>query len=94
MQAIGNEELERRFDEGEDITGFMDFSTARRPNAERMGLRGIGINVPESILQALDAAALRMGVSRAALINVWLAERIDEEADREARRVLVEARRT
>lgn len=36
MQAIGNEELERRFDEAEDITDYMDMSTARRPNQERL----------------------------------------------------------
>lgn len=29
------DELERRFDEGEDITNFMDTSTLCRPNQER-----------------------------------------------------------
>lgn len=32
MTTIGNEELERRFDDGEGITEFMDMSTMRRPN--------------------------------------------------------------
>ncbi len=32
MPLISNEELERRFDEDEDITSYMDMSIARRPN--------------------------------------------------------------
>lgn len=35
LEVVGNEELERRFDDGEDITNFMDASTLRRPNQER-----------------------------------------------------------
>lgn len=69
-QAISNDELERRFDEGEDIIEFMDLTTARRPNAECMGLKRISIDVPEHVLQALDTTAVRTGVTRAGDINV------------------------
>ena len=35
LKAAGNGRLERHFDEGEDITAYMDASTLRRPNQER-----------------------------------------------------------
>ena len=86
MATISNEKLERGFDEGEDITAFMDMSTARRPNQGRQPARRISMDVPESLVIGLDKAAARMGVNRQAVIKVWLTERLDEEAEREIRR--------
>lgn len=85
MAAISNEELERRFDGGEDITEFMDMSTLRRPNQERAARR-ISMDVPEEMVRGLDRAAERMGVNRQAVIKIWLTERLDQEAERELAR--------
>ena len=85
MKSISNDELEWRFDAGEDITPYMDFSTARHPNKERAARR-ISMDIPEDMVRGLDHAAARMGVNRQAVIKVWLSERLDEEADREDRR--------
>lgn len=87
MAAISNDELERRFDAGEDISGLMDMATVRRPNQERVAARRISMDVPEGLVRGLDRAAERMGVNRQAVIKVWLTERLDEEAEREARRM-------
>lgn len=88
MASISNEELERRFDEGEDITEFMDMSTFRRPNQEHVARR-ISMDVPEGIVRGLDAYAARTGVNRQAVIKIWLAERLDQEAERERARAAV-----
>lgn len=88
MEAISNEELERRFDEGEDITAFMDMSSARRPNLEHTSVH---LDMPVGMARGIDRAAARIGVSAEALINVWLAERLDEEDSRRAARTLVTA---
>ena len=85
MASIGNEELERRFDAGEDITEFMDMSTFRRPNQERAPRR-ISMDIPEDMVRGLDAYAARTGVNRQAVIKIWLAERLDQEAERELAR--------
>lgn len=85
MKSISNEELERRFDDGEDITGFMDLSTARRPNQEPVARR-ISMDVPEELVRGLDHAAKRMGINRQAVIKVWLTERLDQERERELAR--------
>ena len=85
MPKIHNEELERRFDAGEDITPYMDMSTARRPNRERVARR-ISMDVPEELVRGLDRYAERAGVNRQAVIKIWLTERLDQEADRELAR--------
>ena len=85
MARISNEELERRFDEGGDITEFMDLTTVRRPNQERAAKR-ISMDVPEEMVRRLDKAASRMGVNRQAIIKIWLTERLDQEAERELMR--------
>lgn len=87
MQAISDEEFERRFDAGEDITEYIDVSSASRPNQTRRAARRISMDVPESMVVGLDRAAERMGVNRQAVIKVWLTERLDQEAEREARRL-------
>ena len=85
MPRISNEELERKFDEGEDITTYMDMSTARRPNQERPARR-ISMDVPEEMVRGLDRYAARTGVNRQAVIKLWLTERLDQEAERELAR--------
>ena len=88
MARISNEELERRFDEGEDITEFMDLSTVRRPNREKPARR-ISMDVPEEMVRALDRYAARSGTNRQAVIKLWLTERLDQEAERELARAAV-----
>lgn len=87
MARIGNDELERIFDEGGDITEYMDLSTALRPNMEATQEQRVTLNITDDLAHGLDRAARRMGVSRQTVMKVWLSERLDEEADREARRV-------
>ena len=85
MSPISNEELESRFDNGDDITVYMEMSTVTRPNQERAARR-ISMDIPEEIVRGLDRAAKRMGVNRQAVIKIWLTERLDQETERELAR--------
>ena len=85
MAKISTKDLEAAFDAGDDITGHMDMTTARRPNQQRAARR-ISMDVPEELVLGLDRAAERMGVNRQAVIKVWLTERLDQEAERELAR--------
>ena len=87
MKDISSEELEERFDAGEDLTAYMDRETARRPNLEKGVAKRISIDMPANIVMGLDKAAARMGVNRQAVIKVWLSERLDLEEERERRRI-------
>lgn len=74
---ITSDEIDRLFDEGKDVIQYGDPETFERPN------KRINIDLPEPFLRRLDAYAAECGVTRQALVKVWLKERIDEE-DRKA----------
>jgi hypothetical protein len=66
-------EFERRFDEGQDITEFLDLGSARRPAQEH---KRVNVDFPVWIVQSLDKEARRLGVTRQSIIKVWIAERL------------------
>ena len=67
-------ELEQRFDAGEDITGELDLSQARRVNQEQ---KRVNVDFPVWMVHSLDREAKRLGVPRQSLIKVWVAERLE-----------------
>jgi len=67
-------ELDQRFDQGEDITGGLDLSGARRPGLEQ---RRVNVDFPSWMIDALDHEAKRLGVTRQSIIKVWIAERLE-----------------
>ncbi|MCO5162546.1 MAG: BrnA antitoxin family protein [Mesorhizobium sp.] len=67
-------EFEERFDAGEDVAEHVDWSKARRPNVES---RRVNIDFPAWVVQGLDQEARRLGVTRQALVKLWIAERLD-----------------
>ncbi|MCA9680470.1 MAG: hypothetical protein KDK53_20770 [Maritimibacter sp.] len=72
-KSITAAEFEARFDAGEDIAEYLDASTARRPNLEA---RRVNVDFPAWMVTGLDREAARLGVSRQALIKLWIAERL------------------
>lgn len=73
MKTIKSSELEERFDNGEDVTDYFDWSRARRPNLES---RRVNVDFPAWVVAGLDQEARRLGVTRQALIKMWIAERL------------------
>ncbi|MAF63912.1 MAG: type II toxin-antitoxin system BrnA family antitoxin [Pseudomonadota bacterium] len=71
------EEFDRMFDDGEDISEYLDFSTVRRPGLEA---KRVNVDFPGDVVSKLDRAAQRRGVSRQALIKMWIVEHLDNEA--------------
>jgi hypothetical protein len=68
-------ELDARFDAGEDIVEHLDVSQARRPGHAQ---RRITVDFPVWVIAALDQEAGRLGVTRQAVIKMWVAERLDQ----------------
>ncbi len=68
------EEFDRKFDDYEDITPFLDIYLAYRPENEP---QAITLNLPQWMLEAIDQQAKRLGVTRESIIKVWLAERLE-----------------
>ena len=74
--TITAEELDRRFDAGEDISEFLDWDNARRPGLKP---RRVNVDLPGWMISELDKQASLIGVTRQSIIKVWLSERIKRE---------------
>lgn len=68
------EKFDARFDRGEDVTSALDPANVRRPGHEQ---RRVNVDFPEWMIKSLDREAKRLGVSRQAVIKVWIAERLE-----------------
>jgi macrodomain Ter protein organizer (MatP/YcbG family) len=67
-------EFDKKFDNGEDITKYLDYSKARRPGREQ---KRVNVDFPVWMIQSLDREAERLGVPRQSVIKVWIAERLE-----------------
>ncbi|MFH1437320.1 MAG: CopG family antitoxin [Pseudomonadota bacterium] len=68
-------EFDKRFDEGRDISKYLDVSKARRPKQEQ---KRVNVDFPLWMIQLLDKEARRLGVPRQSIIKVWIAERLEK----------------
>lgn len=68
------EEFDTTFDEGQDVTSALDLDKARRPGQEQ---RRANVDFPVWMIEGLDREARRLGVTRQAVIKVWVAERLE-----------------
>jgi macrodomain Ter protein organizer (MatP/YcbG family) len=70
-------ELDKKFDDGEDITKFLDRARAKRPGREQ---RRVNVDFPAWMIERLDKEARRLGVTRQSIIKVWIADRLQKDA--------------
>ena len=70
-------ELDRRFDEGEDVSGVLDLGKARRPGQEQ---RRVNVDFPVWMIESLDRESNRLGITRQSIIKVWIADRLERKA--------------
>ncbi len=70
-------EFDQKFEQGEDVLDYLDLDKAKRPNLE---IRRVNVDFPSWVIQALDKEAKRLGISRQALVKVWIAERLERAA--------------
>jgi CopG antitoxin of type II toxin-antitoxin system len=66
-------EFERKFDEGEDISKYLDLSRARGSELEQ---KRVNVDFPAWMITQLDKEAKRLGVPRQSIIKLWVAERL------------------
>ena len=70
--------IDRKFDDGKDITSDLDLSQIKRPNQEQ---RRVNVDFPTWMIESLDKEASRLGVTRQSIIKVWLAERLEQRGN-------------
>lgn len=74
-QLLDEEQLEQRFDDGEEVLGHFDLD---HPVVEHHPVvqKRITLTMPDWIVEGLDEKAEELAISRNAVVNTWLAERI------------------
>jgi hypothetical protein len=68
--------FDKAFDDGVDITAFLDLDKAKRSNQH---IRRVNVDFPVWMIESLDKEAARIGVSRQSVIKVWIAERLQQQ---------------
>jgi len=68
-------EFNKKFDESEDISKYLDMSKARRLEQEQ---KRVNVDFPLWMVQLLDKEARCLGVPRQSIIKVWVAERLEK----------------
>lgn len=71
------DDFDKKFDDGEDISAFLEVSKAHRPEQEQ---KRVNVDFPLWMIHQLDKEAKRLGVPRQSIIKVWVAERLKKVA--------------
>lgn len=74
-------DIDKKFDEGKDISEYLDMSRAKRPGKEH---KRVNVDFPLWMIHLLDKEATRLGVPRQSIIKVWVAERLDKKSSKQA----------
>ena len=69
MKTITAKEFDEKFDNGEDITEYLDFSKAIRPNTLKTETKKVNVDFPEWVIESLDKEAKKIGVTRQSIIK-------------------------
>lgn len=70
------DELDKKFDTGEDITEYLELTEARRPGQEQ---KRVNVDFPIWMVRSLDKEAKRLGVPRQSLIKVLIAQHLEKQ---------------
>jgi hypothetical protein len=62
--------FDEKFDKGEDITRFLDLKNATV-------VQRVNVDFPSWMVDMLDREAIKLNVSRQAIIKMWIRERLD-----------------
>ena len=76
-KSISASEFDKKFDEGQDISSYLNFKELKKPGLEQ---RRVSVDFPVWMVQKLDSVARRLGVTRQSVIKVFISEKLKEES--------------
>ncbi len=82
--------FDAKFDSGKFVGDMVDWSSARRLN---LVSKRVNVDFPAWVVESLDSQARHLGVTRQALIRLWIAERLGRaqgEAERNWQLIVIE----
>jgi len=68
-------DFDKKFDEGQDISKYLDIPKARRSKQEQ---KRVNVDFPLWMIHLLDKEAKRLCVPRQSIIKVWVAEHLEK----------------
>lgn len=74
-------DFDNTFDLGEDVSDYLDLSTVKA----QFPTQRISIDFPKNIIEGIDLEAAKIGVTRTALIKIWIAEHLAGMSSRTSR---------
>ena len=76
MSKISADEFDRKFDEGDDIDEFLDWSRAKTGD---IGRNLFLVKLPDAVATDIVAEAGRLGIDVDRLIERWVEERVAQQ---------------
>lgn len=80
FDTLTAEQVDKKFDDGEDVLEYFDLENPQ-VNAPLRSVeqKRVTLTMPEWMIQGLDKQAADLAISRNAVINTYLAERLTEQ---------------
>ncbi|WP_296623436.1 CopG family transcriptional regulator [Marivirga sp.] len=75
--SIKASEFDSKFDNGEDISEFLDLENVIKPANKP---KRVSIDFPEWMVLELDKVSKRLGVTRQSVIKVFISEKLKEKS--------------
>lgn len=72
-KSITAQEFDKKFDEGEEMTDYLDLANAQRPD---MQIKRVSVDFPAWMVNKLDHEANLLGITRQSVIKFWISERL------------------
>jgi predicted DNA binding CopG/RHH family protein len=69
-------EFDKLFDEGGDVTPYLDTKSAKFEHA----IQRINLDMPKEVLERVDREAYRIGIPRTSLLKIWISQQVDRLA--------------
>ena len=81
FDTLTAEQIDKKFDDGEDVLEYFDLENPQ-VNAPLRSIeqKRVTLTMPEWMIQRVDKQATDLAISRNAVINTYLAEKLTEQA--------------
>lgn len=81
FDTLTAEQIDKKFDDGEDVLEYFDLENPQVNTPLRsIEQKRVTLTMPEWMIQGLDKQAADLAISRNAVINTYLAEKLTNQA--------------
>lgn len=78
IETVKASDIDEAFERGDDMRRYFDMTEPRVIRPAKTKTRKVNLTLPDWMVESLDAEADELAVSRNAVVNTWLAEKIAE----------------